>query len=95
MARALPAERRRVSLARWAAIAAGGVTALALAEASIGVVAPSYDPRGQIHFADIGGVIPIVEPNSVTRQVKNTGEWTSQALKAPTSKSSARNLADR
>jgi hypothetical protein len=75
MARALPAERRRVSLARWAAIAAGGVTALALAEASIGVVAPSYDPRGQIHFADIGGVIPIVEPNSVTRQVKNTGDY--------------------
>ena len=60
---------------RAAAIAIAAITTLGFAELSIGVVAPSFDPRQQIHFTDIDGRVPIAMPNTVTRQVKNTGDY--------------------
>jgi hypothetical protein len=64
-----------MTVLRTLGIAFGAIGALALAEASIGVVAPSFDPRQQLRFVDVEGTVPMAEPNKVMRQVKNTGDY--------------------
>jgi hypothetical protein len=56
----------------------GSIFALALNEIAIGIVAPEFNPRQQIHFIDPDGAgprPPVGTPNSVTRQIKNTGDY--------------------
>lgn len=65
-------------LGRICFVLAGAIIALAINELAISVVAPSFNPRTQVHFLDRRDISPRLVtgiPNTTTRQIKNTQDY--------------------
>jgi hypothetical protein len=65
-------------LGRICFVVTGVISALAVNEFAIGVVAPSFNPRTQLHFLDRRDISPKLVtgiPNTITRQIKNTRDY--------------------
>jgi hypothetical protein len=63
-------------LGRFALVILGGAFALIVAEYSVRLALPKYDPAGHIaFFVDPATKIQLGKPNSKTRQIKNSGDY--------------------